>query len=74
MKSLLIVVALAGIAYLGMQALASGSAQERLYGMISSPSAVMSKLSFDGGSLATFALIMGAAFIVLAIAYAVRSK
>lgn len=74
MKPVLIVAALAGIAYLGMKFLISGSPQGRLSSVITLPGATISKLSFDGGSVATIALIIGAAFIVLAIAYAVMSK
>ena len=69
MKVMLIVAALAGIAFMGVKLLVSGSAQQWLYSMIT-----LRGSSLSGGSLATIALITGGAFIVLAIAYAARSK
>jgi hypothetical protein len=74
MKTFLIIVVLAGLAYLGFKALVSAAPQGGLSRVAELPGVVVSKLSFSGGSLIPVLIVIGGVVLVLFVAYLVQSK
>lgn len=74
MKTFLIVVVLAGLAYLGFKALVSAAPQGGLSRVAEFPGAVISKLSFSGGNIFPILAVIGGVVLVLFVIYLVQSK
>jgi hypothetical protein len=74
MKTLLIVVALAALAYLGFKALVSGAPQGGLSRVAELPGVAISKLHFSGGNPVPILIVIGGVVLVLIVVYLVLSK